>query len=353
MAEIVIEKVTKRFEKFTAVDAVDIKFRSGEVSCLLGSSGCGKTTLMRMIAGLETPTAGRILIDGRDVTALATKHRNIGMVFQYPVMYQTLTVRENILEPLRRQKLDKAERERRVDQMLELLDMRDLANSYIDGLDAGQSQKVAVGREVARQTAVILLDEPTTNVELNAKIQLIRAFKEITRELKQTIIYVTHDQTEAMTLADHIALMQDGNIVQYDEPHELYSHPTTTFGGWFLGNPGMNFLPAERKGEGLAAPLLAQPLPVPADLPAEGELRIGVRPEQIKLVPAAEAGTVSGKLLERSINIAGRYLLKVKLGASGVTVKMPGRYDGAPGDEVHLAVKPADVAVFADGKRVG
>ena len=352
MAEVHIDNVSKRFGDFIAVDNIDIRFSSGEVTCLLGPSGCGKTTLMRMIAGLESVTTGRIHMDGRDVTDLQTRDRNIGMVFQYPVMYHPLSVRENIAEPFRRDKsISKEARSKRVDEMLDLLDMRDQADAYIDQLNSGMRQKVAVGRAVARQTAVVLFDEPTTNVEINAKLQLIRAFKEITRRLKQTIIYVTHDQTEAMTLADHIALMKDGEIVQYAPPRELYGNPTTTFGGWFLGNPGMNFVPATVADGKVSASLLAQPLKLTQDVPSTG-LSIGVRPEHMEVAASPGAETVSGELLESTFGIAGQRLLRVKIDRSIVSVKSAHEAPVKQGEQIHLKVPRAVVALFAEGQRI-
>jgi len=198
MVDITLERVTKRFGDFTAVDAIDTRFASGAVTCLLGPSGCGKTTLMRMIAGLESVTEGRIRVGGTDQGDSPPRRRDIGMVFQYPVMYPTLTAAENIAEPLRHdRRFDARARAARVDEMLEVLDMRDMGDALISDLSLGLRQKVAVGRAVARQAQVVLFDEPTTNVEVHAKLALIRAIKQVAARLNQTIVYVTHDQTEA------------------------------------------------------------------------------------------------------------------------------------------------------------
>jgi ABC-type sugar transport system ATPase subunit len=353
MSDIVLDNVTKRFGAFTAVDALATSFRSGEVTCLLGPSGCGKTTLMRMIAGLETPTEGRIVIRGRDVTDLPPRRRDVGMVFQYPVMYPTLTVEENIEEPLRHdRRLTREDRRARVDEMLDVLDMRTLAKAMIDELDAGERQKVAVGRAVARHASVVLFDEPTTNVEVNAKLALIRAFKAVTRRLSQTIIYVTHDQTEAMTLADRIALMSEGRIVQLGRPRDLYAEPETRFAGWFLGNPGMNYLPATIANGALVTPILAAPLPLGIGAPA-GELVLGIRPEALRVAAAPGEGSVAGTVVDRAIGIAGLALSKVRLGDATV-VKVKGRDRAllAPGRAVHLTAAPRDLALFAAGNRV-
>ncbi len=353
MAEIVIERVTKRFGTFAAIQDLDIRFRDGEVACLLGPSGCGKTTLMRMIAGLERPTAGRILFGGTDVTRLSTAARDVGMVFQYPVMYPTLSVAENIALPLSRdRRVSGAERARRVDEMLDVLDMRDQRSAFIDELDAGNRQKVAVGRAVARGSAIVLFDEPTTTIEVNAKLSLIRAIKAVIKRTGQSIVYVTHDQTEAMTLADRIALMQGGRISQYDRPSELYNTPQTEFGGWFMGNPGMNFVPARVEGGLVTSPILAAPVPAPAGLPAGTALKLGLRPEWIAMSGAPGPGTVPGVLADRTVGIAGRYLTRVTLAGAEVKVKTDGRPPAAPGGTVHLAARPDRVLLYRDGVRV-
>jgi ABC-type sugar transport system ATPase subunit len=355
MADIRLETVTKRFGDFTAVDRVSIDFRENSVTCLLGPSGCGKTTLMRIIAGLETPTEGRVLFGDREVTALPPRKRDIGMVFQYPVMYPTLTVAENVALPLKHMRaVDNAERERRVGEVLEILGLADRRNALIDELDSGSRQKVAVGRAIARQCEIVLFDEPTTNVEVNAKLQLIRAFKEISRRLKQTIVYVTHDQTEAMTLADRIALMNDGVIQQTEEPRQLYNRPQTRFGGWFLGNPGMNFAevtraPGQRE---VRVPFVAEPVRLP-DTHAT-QLTVGVRPEQLRLHDRAAPGTVPARIVERSIGIAGQYLIKLAVGPDDTLVKakVPADQGRRLAEEVHLECRPERLAVFADGVRV-
>lgn len=352
MTDIVMENITKRFGDFTAVDDVNITFADGEVTCLLGPSGCGKTTLMRMLAGLERPTQGRVLFGGKDVTKLPPRKRRVGMVFQYPVMYPTLSVMENLELPMRHDRgVTDKERRQRVEEVLDVLDIRPLADHFIDGLDAGTRQKVAVGRAVASRSEIVLFDEPTTNVEVNAKLQLIRAFKKVTKRLRQTIVYVTHDQTEAMTLSDRIALMKAGQIVQYDRPGSLYARPSTEFAGWFLGNPGMNFIPAHIRNGTLHAPVLAKPLRVEGDAP-DGEVRIGIRPELVEMRARPGKDSVPGTLTDQMIGIAGRYLTKVKVGDEVVKVNTTGRPSANLGDAVHLALPAESLAVFAGGNRL-
>ncbi len=353
MAEIVVDRITKTFGAFMAVQDLDIRFADGEVACLLGPSGCGKTTLMRMIAGLERPTSGRILFGNRDVTTLSTSARNVGMVFQYPVMYPTLSVAENIALPLKRDRaVSAAERERRVTEMLDVLDMRQSRDSFIDELDAGNRQKVAVGRAIARGSAIVLFDEPTTNVEVNAKLQLIRAIKTVIQRTRQTMVYVTHDQTEAMTLADRIALMYGGKIIQYDRPQQLYNNPLTEFGGWFMGNPGMNFLPASIVRGQVTSAILAEPLSIPQSIPEGVSITLGIRPEWIDMVGRPRPGTVPGILTSQTIGIAGRYLTKVSFGDIAVKVKTDGRPPAALGQTVHVAAQSGKILLYANGTRL-
>ena len=353
MAEIVVDHITKNYGSLAAVDDVQISFAEGEVACLLGPSGCGKTTLMRVIAGLETPSAGRILFGGRDVTAVPTRRRDIGMVFQYPVVYPTLSVAENISVPLQQDRsLSASARDRRIEEVLDILDMGRLKDAFVDELDAGSRQKISIGRAVARRSDVVLFDEPTTNVEVNAKLQLIRAVKKVAQRTRQTIVYVTHDQTEAMTLADRIALMRDGKITQYDRPDTLYNEPATEFGGWFLGNPGMNFVPAKIVAGAITVPILAEPLPVPSGLPLNAKLTVGIRPEKIGMSAEPGAATVAGRLCEQTVGIAGRYLARVALGEVTVKVKTDERPPAPIGGTVHLTVRRDHLVLFADGNRV-
>jgi len=261
MYDIRLENVTKKFADFTAVDNINFTIPKSSVTVLLGPSGCGKTTLMRMIAGLETPTSGKIFFGEHEVTNVPTRRRNIGMVFQYPVIYRGTSVRKNLELPLLSEKLSKAELDKRIDEVAEILDLTSVLKRQVEELDNGTRQKIAVGREVARQPRIILFDEPITNIDLTSKLELKRSMKELFGRLQQTIVYVTHDQTEAMTLADQIALMQDGVITQSDSPKEIYEKPNSQFAGWFLGNPGMNFVPPEFikvSGSKITSPLFTQ-----------------------------------------------------------------------------------------------
>ena len=362
MAEIRVERLRKVFGPVVALDDVDFAFPESSVTCLLGPSGCGKTTLMRIIAGLENPSAGEVFFGDRRVTDLPPRKREIGMVFQYPVVYKGISVRDNIELPLKSDKLSGTERRRRVDEVVGLLGLTEAADKDVSRLDNGTRQKVAVAREVARQPRIILFDEPITNVDATAKLQLKRAFKELTRRLSQTIVYVTHDQTEAMTLADQIALMRDGRIVQCDAPRTLYNHPADRFGGWFLGNPGMEFFDAELHGRGsfltLVSPLLPAPVAVDGPRLASGPVTLGIRPERVLVSAARVPGSIPAVLARKSIQIGGQWLLSLAVsGLANQDFKAKVAADQgaglAEGDAVHVVLPLADVTLFdAHGDRL-
>lgn len=352
MPDIRLTGLTRRFAQMVAVNDITMTFPEGSVTCLLGPSGCGKTTLMRMIAGLETPSSGTIAFGDRDVTRLATRHRDVGMVFQYPVMYRTLTVQQNIEIALQRdRKFSHEDRKRRVADVLDVLELSPHRGQYMAQLDSGTRQKVAVGRAIARSCDVILFDEPTTNVEVNAKLALIRAFKEFRTRFRQTIIYVTHDQTEAMTLADQIALMRDGVISQCSPPLALYDKPDSEFGGWFLGNPGMNFVDpiGEREG-GLAFDIFTQPLVTPPG--GAALLRTGIRPEYVGVHPAGTPGSVPARLVRRAITIGGQHLLTLAVGQTRIKAKVPAEAGSALPPQLAITCPLEHVVFFRDGQRL-
>ena len=352
MPDIRLSHVSRVFSAFKAVDDITTVFAEGTVTCLLGPSGCGKTTLMRMIAGLETPSHGSIKFGDRDVTHLPPGKRDVAMVFQYPVMYRTLSVIENIELPLRRDSsLGAAEVRRRADEVLEVLQLSSERHRHIGDLDVGTRQKVAVGRAIARQCDVILFDEPTTNVEVHAKLALIRAFKDFRARLRQTVIYVTHDQTEAMTLADQIALMQSGRISQCAPPHVMYDRPESRFGGWFLGNPGMNFLsPRSREGDMVRFDVLPGEIAVPSG--ADGELSLGIRPEHVDVLAEPAADAVAARILRSSITIGGQQLLSLMVGEARLKAKIPPGEPPADGSTVFIRCRPEHIVLFNDGLRL-
>lgn len=356
MSEIRVEGLTKTFGPVVALDDVSFVFPESEVTCLLGPSGCGKTTLMRIIAGLEKPTRGDVYFGDQRVTRLKPSQRDIGMVFQYPVVYRGISVRRNIELPLLSQKLSPEERRRRIDAVVQILGLEGSLDKDITQLDNGTRQKVAVARAVARQPRIILFDEPITNVDAQAKLQLKRSFKELTRQLRQTIIYVTHDQTEAMTLADRIALMQNGKIVQCAEPRELYNHPEDVFAGWFLGNPGMNFIPASvvrtQQGLALEAPFFAQPVPLSGDGQG-GPITMGIRPEHVTVRATPASNAVQAQVLRKTITIGRQYLLALQRDGQTLKAKVPSDIGGSLGETVWVELPLEYLALFnEEGCRV-
>ncbi|RME56947.1 MAG: ABC transporter ATP-binding protein [Caldilineae bacterium] len=247
MADIRIEHVTKRFGDFVAVNDVSLTVEDQEFVVLLGPSGCGKTTLLRAIAGLGMADAGRIQIGGRDVTYLPPRERNISMVFQSYAIFPHMKVYDNIAFGLKMHKVDKAEIDRRVRQSAELLHIEEMLDRFPSNLSGGQRQRVAVARAIAMQSQVLLMDEPLSNLDALLRLEMRAELKRLLREIGVTTVYVTHDQIEALSMGDRIAVMRDGVIQQFDRPTEVYDRPRNQFVGGFIGNPPMNFLHGDVK----------------------------------------------------------------------------------------------------------
>jgi len=351
MAKVEVRNLRKEFGKLVAVNDISLTFAVSKVTCLLGPSGCGKTTLMRMVSGLETPTRGEILFDGEPVTELPPSERNIGMVFQYPVVYQGMSVKRNIELPLLSIRgLSAAERSKRVQEAIEVLKLEDVADVDVNRLMHAAKQKVAVARTIARKPPVMLLDEPITNVDPVTKSQLKWLLKDITRDLQQTIIYVTHDQTEAMTLADEIMLMNEGRIVHRGSPREVYTTPEDRFGGWFLGNPGMNFVDHGVRREG-GDRLLTGPLfPAAHALDGLGDQRVvtvGIRPERVVVRRDATASTVAADVVHAAVVAGGQQLLILEVaGGHRIRAKVAEGGSFVDGDHVHVSCPLEHVRIF-------
>lgn len=354
MAEVRIVNLLKQFGDLNAVDKLNYTFEDGKVTCLLGPSGCGKTTLLRMIAGLLEPTSGSIFFGSRDVTNVSTPRRKIGMVFQYPVVYRGLTAYQNIELPLRNERLTQGEIKERVNEAIALLQLEKVANTDISSLNSVIKQKIAVARAVARRPEIILFDEPLTNVDASSKTQFKRSFKELTQHLKQTIIYVTHDQTEAMTFADYIALMYAGKVVQFDYPRELYMKPQDRFGGWFLGNPGMNFIDAEVKNSDgrqfISNAFISRELKTSHH---ESSVTIGIRPERIRVQNAKGENVVEAKLLRKYIACGGQFLLLADVSGKQIKVKTDSVTGMAVKDVFYISLSEQDVLTYdGEGKLI-
>src|SRR5215210_4113778 len=249
MAEIRIEGIVKIFDKkVRAVDGVDVTIADREFMVLLGPSGCGKTTLLRMIAGLEFPDGGRIMIGDRDVTDLPPRRRDIAMVFQSYAVFPHMTVYDNIAFGLKMHGAPKAEIKRKVEHAAELVQLSPYLARYSAQLSGGQRQRVAVARAIVMEPAVLLMDEPLSNLDALLRLNFRSELKKLVHEIKTTTIYVTHDQVEALSLGDRIAVMRDGVIAQVDAPMAVYDRPATQFVGSFIGSPPMNFLRGQIEG---------------------------------------------------------------------------------------------------------
>ena len=267
-----------------------MSFKDGGAYALLGPSGCGKTTMLNIMSGLLAPSQGTVLFDGRDVTRASPQERNIAQVFQFPVIYDTMTVAENLAFPLRNRKVPQAQIDKRVGEIAEMLEMSGQLNQRAANLAADAKQKISLGRGLVRpDVSAVLFDEPLTVIDPHLKWQLRRKLKQIHRELKLTLIYVTHDQVEALTFAEQVVVMTRGRAVQVGSADALFERPSHTFVGNFIGSPGMNFLPATATADVLqvagAQWLLPRALP-------PGGLKLGVRPEYVTLASPAAIGAL-------------------------------------------------------------
>jgi multiple sugar transport system ATP-binding protein len=303
MAEVKLKKVVKRYDEVEAVRGIDLDIADHEFVVLVGPSGCGKSTTLRMIAGLEDITEGEISIAGDIVNDVPPKDRDIAMVFQNYALYPHMTVAQNMSFGLRLKRFPKAEIKKRVDEAARILDITELLDRKPKQLSGGQRQRVAMGRAIVRNPKVFLFDEPLSNLDAKLRVQMRTEIKKVHQKVRTTTIYVTHDQVEAMTLADRVVVMNNGNIEQVGTPHQLYHDPKTRFVAGFIGSPAMNFIPCrmEENGSGLAIRLSDDlSLPVP---PARaeryrgrarnGKLLLGLRPEHItEAGPHLEPGEV-------------------------------------------------------------
>ena len=327
MAEILIDRVRKDFGPVRALDEVTLEIADGEFVALLGPSGCGKTTLLRIIAGLETQTAGRIVIGGRDLTDVPTRSRGLAMVFQNYAVFPHMTVYENIAFGLRMQRADQQRVADLVARAAQLLHIEPYLERYPGNLSGGQRQRVAVARALAVEPPVLLMDEPLSNLDALLRLEMRAELKTVLQHAGTTTIYVTHDQTEAMGLADRIAVMHGGKIVQIDTPTEIYRHPKTRFVGGFVGSPPMNFLPVEVKDGQVRLGGLA--IPVSA---GDGPLLAGVRPEDFAIVEPAQG-------------IAAEILVVEPLGSHTL---LTARCDGST-----IRVVAPDIVDWPAGRRIG
>jgi len=337
MANIDIKGVSKRFGAHQALHTLDLTIRDREFLVLLGASGCGKTTLLRIVAGLETASSGEIHIGERRVDALPPRERGIAMVFQNYAVFPHMTVFENIAFGLRMQKIDAAEIERRVKRTAGLLHIEQLLSRYSGQLSGGQRQRVAVARALAVEPAVLLMDEPLSNLDALLRLEMRAELKGVLAESKTTTIYVTHDQVEAMSLADRIAVMHQGRIVQVAPATEVYSNPATRFVASFIGNPPMNFLPARPTGNGVfdvAGFHVAGP-------PASGAIEFAIRPEDVE--PASQGLSGRVRLVEP---LGPHQLVSLAVGEAPFRAVLANEISVRPGEAMILAPREGRIRWF-------
>ncbi|MGY8680719.1 ABC transporter ATP-binding protein [Bradyrhizobium sp. UFLA05-153] len=330
-----------------ALKPVTMTWRQGGAYALLGPSGCGKTTLLNVISGIITPSRGKILFDGKDITPLSTQKRNIAQVFQFPVIYDTMTVGENLAFPLKNRGVPKADIDKRVTQIGRLLDLEPYLNRKATRLTADAKQKISLGRGLVRNdVAAVLFDEPLTVIDPELKWQLRSKLKALHRELDLTMIYVTHDQTEALTFADTVVVMHDGRVVQSGTPAELFDKPAHTFVGYFIGSPGMNIMPAEVKGREARIDGHIIALNRSYDhLPAGAKIEIGVRPEFVDVVAPAP-GLLTSKI-DRIDDLGRIRFARVRVGDAKLAARAPGGFT-SPDGSAGLKFDPSHVHVYAD-----
>ena len=350
MARVSIRDVRKAFGATEILHGVNVEIDDGAFVVLVGPSGCGKSTLLRMIAGLENITGGEIAIGERVVNTVPPKDRDIAMVFQNYALYPHMTVADNMGFALMLKNAPKQERESRVARAAEILGLNKLLDRYPRQLSGGQRQRVAMGRAIVRDPQVFLFDEPLSNLDAKLRVQMRSEIKGLHQRLKTTTIYVTHDQIEAMTMADKIVVMRDGLVEQIGAPLDLYDHPANMFVAGFIGSPSMNFINGKvEEGAFVADGGFRLPLPQGDYSGASGGAIYGVRPEHLKI---AEGGIpVTAEIVEPT---GSEIMVMGKLGDQPITCLFRERLTVRPGDVLSIAVDPATSHVFEPekGKRI-
>ncbi|ROU01693.1 sn-glycerol-3-phosphate ABC transporter ATP-binding protein UgpC [Marinobacter sp. R17] len=365
MAQLQLKGIRKTYGNAVqeTLKGIDINIESGEFLILVGPSGCGKSTLMNSIAGLETVTEGSILIDGRDVTNAEPKDRDIAMVFQSYALYPTMTVRENIAFGLKIRRMPKEEIDAEVERVAKLLQIEPLLDRKPSQLSGGQQQRVAMGRALARRPKLYLFDEPLSNLDAKLRVEMRTEIKRLHRRLGTTIVYVTHDQIEAMTLADRIAVIKDGELLQLGSPKEIYERPSCRYVASFIGSPAMSFIPltVESDGGNLRASLRSADgeqiyVPLPETLAAyEGkEIHLGIRPEHITQPLAHKAGqeaTSSGKFrIEVTEPTGPDVMALIKINDTEVHCRLDPDHTVDPGEPAELMIDLSRAVYFEAGK---
>lgn len=345
MASVTVKNVRKNYGHLEVLHGVNIDIKDGEFVILVGPSGCGKSTLLRMIAGLEEISSGDIAIDNKVVNNVEPKERDIAMVFESYALYPHLTVEANMGFSLRLAKAPKHEIRKRVRQAAQILGLEHLLDRYPRNLSGGQRQRVAMGRAIVRQPQVFLFDEPLSNLDAKLRVQMRSEIKQLHQRLKTTTIYVTHDQIEAMTMADRIVVMRDGYVEQIGSPLELYDRPANLFVAGFIGSPGMNFIPGKISEEDTSVFITESgarlPLPTGYALPSGQSLIYGIRPENLSIRPGGVNATVS--LVEPT---GAETQITALVGGTPITASIRDRYDFGSGDTISLHFTLSSVHLF-------
>lgn len=326
-----------------ALKEIDLTWDDGGAYALLGPSGCGKTTLLNIISGLLTPSEGRILFDDVDVTDLPPDQRNIAQVFQFPVIYDTMTVFDNLAFPLRNRGVDEATVAKRVNEISEMLEVDDMLKFRAAGLSPDNKQKISMGRGLVRDDVnVVMFDEPLTVIDPHLKWKLRSKLKELHQRVRATMIYVTHDQTEAMTFADQVVVMQDGEIVQIGTPVELFDRPTHTFVGHFIGSPGMNILPCEVRGD--QAFFNGQQVALEGPVSGKGgKAEIGIRPEYVKI----GAGDIKAQITKVA-DVGHHFVVELRTGSTKIKAIVIGDVPDL-GADVTIGFQQNQTRLYRDG----
>ena len=355
MGALSIQGIHKTYNHTTHIlKGIDLEIEAGEFLILVGPSGCGKSTLLSMIAGLDHPTEGRILIGDRDVTHLPSKDRDIAMVFQSYALYPNMTVAQNIAFGLEIRKVPKAERDAAVQRVAAMLQIGHLLDRKPGQLSGGQRQRVAMGRALARDPKLFLFDEPLSNLDAKLRVEMRAEIKQLHQRTQTTTVYVTHDQVEAMTLGDRIAVMKDGLVQQFGTPAEIYNRPATRFVAEFIGSPAMNMVDVQRQGQSVGAHGMDLSLTAAhqaaATAHSANDLVYGLRPECISFADQGLPGQLS--MIEPT---GPETYATVDTAVGKLTARVPGVLNAQVGENVRLQWSPEQVHLFdrASGVRVG
>ncbi len=356
MARVVLDRVTKRFGSTVAVDQVSMEVKDKEFLVLVGPSGCGKSTTLRMVAGLEEITDGNIIIGDRVVNDVAPKDRDIAMVFQSYALYPHMSVYDNMAFGLRLRGTPTAEVDRRVREAGAILGIENLLSRKPKELSGGQRQRVALGRAIVREPKVFLMDEPLSNLDAKLRVQTRAELIKLHQRLQTTVVYVTHDQVEAMTMGSRIAVLKDGLLQQLDTPQSLYDHPANTFVAEFIGSPAMNFFPARLEGRADAAYLRAEgfSLRLPRERARElsghlgREVTMGIRPEHVveRSNGHAPDGNGISASLEVAENLGSESILTLRVGSRALVSRSAYRPNRRPGETVELLADTGRLHLF-------